>query len=910
MTKVITSQILVAYAECPYKAFLLMCGEPSGELHEYEQILEQQKSHVKTKYIDVLKKNNQNVQIYQQNNLKHGIDYLITAQLSIGKLIANCSLLKKVNDESILGQFSYEPNIFIGTYQIHKTAKLELFFIGYVLAQIQGCLPKIGHIISVDGKSHCIKLKNTEKNLIPILEPLQRWVTGLSSEPPPIILNKHCPVCQFKIQCRAKAVEENHLSLLNGVTPKVIRRYEKKGIFTVKQLSYLFKPHKRKKAKRNKFDNIHKLELQALAIRTGKIYLQYLPELCRQTTELFLDMEGVPDQDLYYLIGLLVCHSGTIKLYSFWANAAEDERQIWQQMLAVINQYSNAPIYHYGSYESRAISKLAKRYETSSETLIQRLVNVNGYIHGNIYFPVYSNSLKDIGSFIGATWTSPVASGIQSLVWQHYWRETGDAQYKDCLLTYNAEDCYALKLLVDELSRIKMSADTLSEVEFADKHQKQKTQISTEISSQFETMLNFAHMDYDKKKINFRQDTNQSSDEEVKKKRGVKKGYEGQRRINPRATKIIQVPAADNCPICNNISLRITTKLVTRLIINLVVTKNGVRKTIIKYLGNKGYCPKCCKFYNPPVIAKYGHSQLYGHGFKAWLIYHRVAMRLPYESISEMMQEQFGEKILAGSIVTFIKDFAQYYSETEKSIIQSLLKSPSIHVDETTINIKGFNWYAWVFTNEEYVVFKLSETREATIVHELLFGYTGILISDFYAGYDSVQCRQQKCWVHLIRDLNDDLRETPFDTEYEMFVLEVRNLIIPIMEAIQKYGLKKRILEKFQKEVDKFYQTFITDKWYRSDLVIKYQKRFKRYRDSLFTFLEEDEILWHNNVAERAIRHLAIQRDISSSFHESSTRNYLVLLSIQQTCRFQGKSFFKFLFSEETDIKKLKSLKH
>ncbi|MBW4565919.1 MAG: IS66 family transposase [Mojavia pulchra JT2-VF2] len=910
MAKVITSQILVAYAQCPYKAFLLMCGEPSRELHEHEQIVEQQKSHVKTKYIDVLKKDNPNVQLYQQNNLEHGIDYLINAQLSIGTLLATCCFLKKVNDKSSLGNFSYEPNIFIGSYQINETAKLELFFIGYVLAQIQGCLPNVGHIITVDGKSHRIRFKNIEKNLIPILEPLQRWVTSLSSEPPPIILNKHCPICQFKMLCRAKALQDNHLSLLNGITPKAIRRYEKKGIFTVKQLSYLFKPHKRKKGKRNKFDNTHKLELQALAIRTGKIYLQYLPELCRQSTELFLDIEGVPDQDLYYLIGLLVCQPDTIKLYSFWANTAEEERQIWQQMLAVINQYSNAPIYHYGSYESRAISKLAKRYKTSSDTIIQRLVNVNSYIHGNIYFPVYSNSLKEIGSFIGATWTSPVASGLQSLVWQHYWQETSDTQYKDCLLTYNAEDCHALKLLVDELSKIKTSADTLSEVEFSEEHQKQKNQIVTEISSQFETMLNFAHMDYDKKKINFRQDTNQSIHEEVKKKRGVKKGYEGQRRINPKATKIIEVPAAVNCPICNNISLKITTRLATRLIINLVLTKNGVKKTIIKYLGNKGYCPQCCKFYNPPVISKYGHSQLYGHGFKAWLIYHRVAMRLPYESISEMMQEQFGEKILAGSIVTFIKDFAQYYSETEKFIIQSLLKSPSIHVDETTINIKGFNWYGWVFTNEEYVVFKLSETREATIVHELLLGYTGILISDFYAGYDSVQCRQQKCWVHLIRDLNDDLRETPFDTEYEMFVLEVKNLIIPIMEAIQKYGLKKRVLEKFKKEVDKFYQLFITDKWYRSDLVIKYQKRFKRYRDSLFTFLEEDKILWHNNVAERAIRHLAIQRDISTPFHESSTRNYLLLLSIQQTCRFQGKSFFKFLFSEETDIKKFKAVKH
>ncbi|WP_017313984.1 IS66 family transposase [Mastigocladopsis repens] len=910
MTQFITSQILVAYAHCPYKAFLIMSAKQSGELHEYEQIIEQKKYKIKTKYIDMLQKEIQNIQPYDQKHINNGIDCLINAQLKAGILIANCSILKKVSYESALGKFSYEPIIFLGTHQINEIAKLELFFIGYVLAQVQGCLPKTGKIITVDGKSHSVNLRNCDFNLNPILEPLQEWTTGLSSEPPPMNLNKHCSICQFKVQCRTKAEQDEHLSLLDGVTPKVIQRYEKKGIFTVKQLSYLFKPQKRKKRNKNQFDNTYKLELKALAIRTGKIYLQDLPAICRQTTELFLDIEGVPDQNFYYLIGLLVCQSNTTNFYSFWANTVEEEKQIWQQMLTIANQYSDAPIYHYGSYEPRALSKLTKRYGADSCTLIQRLVNVNGYIHGKIYFPVYSNTLKEIGHFIGATWTSSVASGLQSLVWRYSWEETGEVRYKNCLLTYNAEDCHALKLLVDELSKIKTSADTLSEVEFAEEHKKQKTQISIEVSSQFETMLKFAHMNYDKNKINFRQDTKEISNEEEKKKRGIKKGYEGQRRINPRATKILQVTAAENCPICNNIPLKITAKLSTRLIIDLVLTKNGVRKTIIKYLGNKGYCPKCCKFYNPPTIARYGHSQLYGHGFKSWLIYHRVAMRLPYESISEMMQEQFGEKILAGSIVTFIKDFAQYYSVTEKFLIQSLLKSPIIHVDETTINIKGFNWYGWVFTNEKYVVFKLSETREATIVHELLSGYTGILVSDFYAGYDSVQCRQQKCWVHLIRDLNDDLRETPFDTEYETFVLEVKNLIIPIMETIQKCGLKKIMLNNFQKEVEHFYKRVITDKYYRSHLVIKYQKRFNRYRDSLFRFLEEDEIPWHNNVAERAIRHLAIQRDISSSpFHESATRNYLVLLSIQQTCRFQGQSFFKFLFSGETDIEKFKTHK-
>jgi hypothetical protein len=80
------------------------------------------------------------------------------------------------------------------------------------------------------------------------------------------------------------------------------------------------------------------------------------------------------------------------------------------------------------------------------------------------------------------------------------------------------------------------------------------------------------------------------------------------------------------------------------------------------------------------------------------------------------------------------------------------------------------------------------------------------------------------------------------------------------------------------------------------------KKRFIQYRESLFTFLEYDGIPWENNTAERALRHLTVQEKISGFFHKSLMPDYLRLLAIQQTCRFQGKSFFKFLFSGETDL--------
>ncbi len=89
---------------------------------------------------------------------------------------------------------------------------------------------------------------------------------------------------------------------------------------------------------------------------------------------------------------------------------------------------------------------------------------------------------------------------------------------------------------------------------------------------------------------------------------------------------------------------------------------------------------------------------------------------------------------------------------------------------------------------------KLTKTRESNIVHKIFDNYEGILISDFYPAYDAVKCKQQKCWVHLIRNINDDLWKAPFDMEFETFVSEVRNMFVPIMVTVQKYGLKIRNL--------------------------------------------------------------------------------------------------------------------
>ncbi len=614
----------------------------------------------------------------------------------------------------------------------------------------------------------------------------------------------------------------------------------------------------------------------------------------------------MPDQDFHYLIGALVCQGDTATYHPFWADEAKDEANMWQAFVALVDQYPMATIYHYGSYELRTVAKLARRDETDHHNLTMRMVNVHKQLYGKVYLPVYSNQLKEVARLVGATWTSPDASGLQSLVWRYRWDETHQGCYKAVLLTYNEADCKALRLLVEELLKIQLSADTLSEVDFADQYKQRTTAVSEEVNTQFEGILRFAHFNYDRKKIKFHQkeETKESlQDKTALRRLASKKSHEKLIAIKRKAKRIVHRPHDTVCPECRHEPLEPTPTVSRRFIVDLVLTKNGIKKTITEYAGINGYCRNCRRTSAPSEIRRYLKNNVYEYGFAAWAVYQRVALRLPYESIVESAFEQFGEKFNVAQPQKFLKSFAKYYAATEKRIAEDLLKSSLIHVDETKVNIQGANWYVLVFTDGQHVLFRLTDNRELTVVREFLTGYNGVLVADFYAGYDSIQCKQQRCWVHLIRNLNDDLREYPFDKEYETFVLEIRDLIVPIMEAVQKYGLKRPHLYKFMNQVQQFYQKVIIDKRYKSDLVCKYQKRFIRYRDSLFVFLEQDGIPWNNNAAERAIKHFAIQREVSKSpFHASVLSNYVVLLGIRQTGRVQDKSFFKFLFSGETDL--------
>src|SRR6476660_4711560 len=82
---------------------------------------------------------------------------------------------------------------------------------------------------------------------------------------------------------------------------------------------------------------------------------------------------------------------------------------------------------------------------------------------------------------------------------------------------------------------------------------------------------------------------------------------------------------------------------------------------------------------------------------------------------------------------------------------------------------------------------------------ETIEDFAGVLVSDFYAAYDSIECPQQKCHLHLMRDINDDLLQHPFDEELQELARRYTQTLKPIIETIDKYGLVQKRLAKHQR---------------------------------------------------------------------------------------------------------------
>jgi predicted RecB family nuclease len=304
---------------------------------------------------------------------------------------------------------------------------------GLILARHQGVQPKTGTIVcGTNCTIRGVKLTNHYRAVQQLLD--RAMAMASNSEAPTLRLNDHCGLCEFREDCHRQALESDDLSLLGKITEKQIGEYRQKGLFTVTALSYTFRA-RRGKLTRPK-SRPRSLPLHALAIRQQRILVVGKPTFPAADVRIYFDAEGDPERKFNYLLGLLVVKDGQEQMYSLWADDPSQQSRVYNQFLDILGQHQNYTLYHYGTYESSVLRQMRRgtRRKRAVDAVMSASVNVLAPLFSDVYFPTYSNGLKDVAKYLAFSWTDPNASGLQSLAWRARWELTGDDNFKQRLL--------------------------------------------------------------------------------------------------------------------------------------------------------------------------------------------------------------------------------------------------------------------------------------------------------------------------------------------------------------------------------------------------------------------------------------------------------------------------------------------
>lgn len=904
----VTEDIFCAYLKCKYKAHLKLQGTV-GEVSEYERLVKRiDVEYRQTTGREMLRTQSKTAiaenPLSLLDALQSGRELILNVSMESDEAACHLDALYRTSKIEAAVPLVYSPILFTPHERVTADDRLRLAFAASVLSRVQGTQPESGRIIHGPNfkalRVALPKLVASVRSAVGQIQTIQQSVT-----PPPLVLNRHCSECEFRRSCRAVAVDKDDLSLLRGLNAKEIAGLNQRGIFTVTQYSHTFRPARMRHVAEKAFRK-HDASLQALAIREVKVYVAQRKPMLDGKVRIYLDVEALPDPDQYYLIGLLIVQSDSSRrMNSFWADRATDEPAMWAAFLRAIAEVGDDfVIFHYGSFESRFFRQMVKLHG-GDPALIKRIesrsVNVLSLIYGRVFFPTFANDLKSIAGFLGFKWSSPDASGLQSMVWRNEWETSGSEDAKQLLITYNQEDCLALETVVGAIRVLtgetppSGSCPSSADVKDIKTPRHHKFCDPEYVLPEFAHITKCAYFDYQRDRVLFR------TSPAVKQANRRKK-----RALYPtcRVNRVVEFAGPISCPQCGSEELY-TRGVNERSVVDLKPTRGGLKRWVTRYKAKLSRCRRCAHTFLPEdFLAVRGRK--YGWALCGWAAYASVALRQVSRDTAASMSDMFGVPIRSGGVGRLRDQASERYRKTYESLMADLRRGPMVHADETWVRVKGreSKGYVWVFANPEVAVYVYSPSREGNIVRDALSEFRGVLVSDFYAAYDTLDCPQQKCLVHLVRDLNDDLAKNPFDEELKNMAARFASLMQSIVETIDRYGLKKSHLGKHKSDVDN-YLNRMSAASYHSEFARHYRHRFLKYRNKLFTFLDHDGVPWNNNNAENAVKRFVTRRKGmggTAAFSEKGIRDYLVLLSIYQTLRFRQLNFWQFLLSGETDI--------
>jgi hypothetical protein len=318
---------------------------------------------------------------------------------------------------------------------------------------------------------------------------------------------------------------------------------------------------------------------------------------------------------------------------------------------------------------------------------------------------------------------------------------------------------------------------------------------------------------------------------------------------------------------------------------------------VIEHQVVKRWCPHCGRWCSPALDLT---GQVLGQGrlgvrIASLVSYLRTTLRLSVRAIQSYLATLHGLQVSIGEVVALTHGVRRQLQPQAADLKAQVQCSAVVHGDETGWRENGQNGWAWaVVTDGPAAVryFEYDRSRSHRVAQRLLGpDWRGWLVTDFYAAYNLIPGRHQRCWAHLLRDLHNLKQAQPTNPAVAPWATEVRQLYDQAQTWLREHPTPPPA-ERLAAYTHLHTQACVLGAQYafaQDHPCQALAKRLLRHQDELFPFVLVPGLPAENNLAERSIRPLVVIRHISGgSRSPAGTQTRLTLASLLHTWAARG----------------------
>lgn len=323
---------------------------------------------------------------------------------------------------------------------------------------------------------------------------------------------------------------------------------------------------------------------------------------------------------------------------------------------------------------------------------------------------------------------------------------------------------------------------------------------------------------------------------------------------------------------------------------------------IAEHRGLGQVCVDCGKTHHCPLPEDIRQAGLVGLRMTALIGWLKGVCHMSIGNIKKYCRDVIGVRLSRGLIQKLIGKVSESLADPYDQLLAALAAESHLNIDETGHKDNGQKLWTWCFRASLFTVFKISPSRGSEVLIETLGAeFEGVIGCDYFSAYRKFMrldgnVKLQFCIAHLIRDIKFlCAHPDPANQQYGTALREHFRKLFRTIARRDEFASE----ETFRRSLDQIRIDIVCDATFQApdtQHANNLAERFYQHCESYFRFITDPAIGPTNNLAEQAIRFVAIHRRMTQGTRGPAGQRWFErICTVVVTCEQQGRSALEFI---------------